>query len=300
MIRLENVSKVFGHCRAVDKVNLWVRPKELFGLVGPDGAGKTTLMRIICGLMKPDSGQVYVMDHSIDNIEKVRANLGYMPQRFSLYPDLTVMENIAFFGAMYRLERALIRERARELLSLTGLKGFEERLADQLSGGMKQKLALACALVTRPSLLLLDEPTYGVDPRSRKDIWRILYRLNQEGITILVSTPYMDEAELCTKVALMNRGRIVGVDSPPGWKKAYPYKVLEVKLSSKDPDFFRGVPGIADYSFFGDRYHLAVVSVEDTLPVIEDYITRRGIRTQSIREIRPSMEEVFVEFAEKG
>lgn len=300
VIRLENVHKSFGETLALDDVSLWVQEQDLFGLVGPDGAGKTTLMRVVCGLIRPDSGQVYLMNHSIDRIEQVRAGLGYMPQRFSLYPDLTVMENIEFFGAMYRLSRVLIRQRAEEILSITGLEGFESRLADNLSGGMKQKLALACALVTRPRLLVLDEPTLGVDPQSRKEIWKILYRLNQEGMTVLVSTPYMDEAELCTKVALMNRGRIVGVDSPTGWKKAYPYHVLEVRLATRDPQFFQGMPGVIDYSFFGDRFHLAVHDVEQLLSVMKEYIAERGEEVRSVRQIRPSMEDVFVEFAEKG
>ena len=300
MIRIENVRKTFGRISALKNVSLWVKERDLFGLVGPDGAGKTTLMRIICGLVRPDSGQVFLMGHDIQRIDSVRDHIGYMPQRFSLYPRLTVMENIEFFGAMYKLPRNLIRQRAREILGITGLEGFEQRFAENLSGGMKQKLALACALVTRPGLLVLDEPTLGVDPQSRKEIWRVLYQLNEEGMTILVSTPYMDEAELCTKVALMNQGQVVGVDSPAGWKRAYPYRVLEVKLSARDPQIFKNADGIVDCSFFGDRFHVAVHDVVKGLSGVRQRAEQIGETIRSVRETKPSMEDVFVEFAEKG
>ena len=194
MIRIEGITKKFDGNTALDNVSLHVRDKEIFGLVGPDGAGKTTLLRIVCGLITPGGGQVFI-DGRLQT-GRTAGNLGYMPQRFSLYGDLTVQENIDFFGAMYSLSRKIIRQRAEEVFAITKLAPFTDRFADNLSGGMKQKLALTCALITRPSVLILDEPTYGVDPESRKDFWMILYRLNQEGRTILVSTPYMDEAEL--------------------------------------------------------------------------------------------------------
>src|SRR5665647_1803237 len=197
MIVTRGLSKAFGQVQAVDQVDLQVAPGDIMGLVGPDSAGKTTLLRMICGLINPDAGEVRLAGYPPQEMEKAKENLGYMPQRFSLYGDLTMMENIEFFAAMYKLDKPTVRQRAEEILALTNLAGFEKRLADKLSGGMKQKLALTCALITRPKLLILDEPTYGVDPESRQEFWKILYRLTQEGMTVLVSTSYMDEAELC-------------------------------------------------------------------------------------------------------
>ncbi|MGB9791053.1 MAG: ABC transporter ATP-binding protein, partial [Thermacetogeniaceae bacterium] len=223
MIRVEGVCKSFGRTVAVDRVSLQVREGEIFGLVGPDGAGKTTLLRMICGLVAPDSGCISVMRLTPRQLEQNRDKLGYMPQRFSLYGDLTVWENIEFFGSLYGLSGRAIRERAEEILKITGLCGFESRFSDQLSGGMKQKLALTCALLTRPRLLVLDEPTCGVDPVSRREIWGIIYRLNAEGTTVLVSTPYMDEAELCHTVGFLSRGRLVAAASPVALKRSFPY-----------------------------------------------------------------------------
>ena len=206
MIHVHKLTKSFGTITAVNQVELQVNRNEIFGVVGPDGAGKTTLLRMICGLIEPNQGQVILFGQESPS-DRERSRLGYMPQRFSLYGDLTVMENINFFGGLYSLKKATIRKRAEEILSITNMQDFTDRLADNLSGGMKQKLALTCALITRPELLVLDEPTYGVDPESRKEFWKILYRLNREGVTVMVSTPYMDEAELCHRVAIMNEGR---------------------------------------------------------------------------------------------
>ncbi len=297
MIRIEGLTKAFEGNIALNDVNLHVREREIFGLVGPDGAGKTTLMRVVCGLITPDRGRVFI-DGQLQT-GKAFENLGYMPQRFSLYGDLTVQENIDFFGAMYHLSKKMIKQRAEEVFAITKLAPFVDRFADNLSGGMKQKLALTCALITRPEILILDEPTYGVDPESRKDFWMILYRLNQEGRTILVSTPYMDEADLCSVVAFMNQGRVAVVDSPLALKRSFPYHILEVSVESKGLGLFDSLPGVLEASLYGEKYHLMVSDAEAARQAIEQRLAGRGIAVRSIREVPPSMEDVFVSLAER-
>lgn len=292
MIEVEALTKVFDHLTAVDKVSLKIDRGDIFGLVGPDGAGKTTLIRMLCGLVVPTGGRVNLFG------DKKEA-FGYMPQRFSLYGDLTVMENINFFGALYKLDKKTIRQRSDEILQLTGLLNFKSRFADNLSGGMKQKLALTCALVARPALLFLDEPTYGVDPESRKEFWKILYRLNKEGMTIFFSTPYMDEAELCKKVAFMDRGTILIANTPGNLKKQFPYKLLELKADTGDLDFINDLPEVVDASFYGDKYHVAVTETKRAGDAVTGMLTEKGINITHLEEIPPSMEDVFMSLAGK-
>lgn len=297
MIKTLELSKSFGSVEAVKAVDLSVAEEEICGLVGPDGAGKTTLIRMICGLITPDKGEIAILGVAPDRLIN-RENLGYMPQRFSLYGDLTVMENIHFFGSMYKLDKKTIIRRADEILEITNLMDFKMRFAANLSGGMKQKLALTCALVTRPKILILDEPTYGVDPESRKEFWKILYDLNKEGMTILVSTPYMDEAELCTKVAFIDRGKIVKIDTPQRLKNNFPFRVLELKANVEDQAILLSLGGVQDSYFFGDRYHLVL---EETMGVeiIRLALEKKGVFIKSLRIIRPSMDDIFVSLAGK-
>lgn len=292
MIEVEALTKVFDHLTAVDKVSLKIDRGDIFGLVGPDGAGKTTLIRMLCGIVVPTGGRVNLFG------DKKEA-FGYMPQRFSLYGDLTVMENINFFGALYKLDKKTIRQRSDEILQLTGLLNFKSRFADNLSGGMKQKLALTCALVARPALLFLDEPTYGVDPESRKEFWKILYRLNKEGMTIFFSTPYMDEAELCKKVAFMDRGTILIANTPGNLKKQFPYKLLELKADTGDLDFINDLPEVVDASYYGDKYHVAVTETKRAGDAVTGMLTEKGINITHLEEIPPSMEDVFMSLAGK-
>ena len=298
MIVVKDITKKFAGLQAVDRVSFEVKEREIFGLVGPDGAGKTTLLRVICGLLTPEEGEVRVLGFTVGERERSKeseaSNFGYMPQRFSLYGDLTVMENLIFFGSMYRLKKTVIIQRSEEILELTNLIQFKDRFADNLSGGMKQKLALTCSLVTRPKLLILDEPTYGVDPESRKEFWKILYQLNRDGMTILVSTPYMDEAELCTKVAFMNEGRFTALDNPVGLRAKFPYQVWEVVSESREPGLFEEINEICDSSLYGDKYRLIVQTNIDAKALIENRLSDKGYSLSSLQKISPSMEDVFV------
>lgn len=296
MIDICGVSKHFGTTRALNNFTLQAGAGEITGLVGPDGAGKTTLIRMICGLIDPEGGQIVL--HQADAGDSGPNSIGYMPQHFSLYEDLTVSENIHFFASLYGLEKNLIDQRADEILGVTGLINFKNRLAANLSGGMKQKLSLTCSLITRPRLLILDEPTYGVDPESRKEFWQILYHLNQDGLTLFVSTPYMDEAELCHKVAMINQGELIVCDSPRGLRERFFHRVLEVRVTLQNPYFFDHVPGVIDSSYYSSRYHLLV---DDTLKRQEeliDYLAASGISGAVIKEITPGMEDVFAFLAE--
>lgn len=290
MISLTNVTKTFGPITAVKDVSLHIEKQEIFGLVGPDGAGKTTLLRIICGLVDPDAGNVQLLSKPINRLDEVRNLFGYMPQKFSLYGDLTIIENISFFGSLYGLDKETIKNRAEETLSVTGLLPFVNRMADKLSGGMKQKLALCSALITRPSLLILDEPTFGVDPESRREFWKILYTLNHEGMTVLVTTAYMDEAELCTKVGFLSSGVLKTVATPTNLKQKFPYQVIEVHTTKRDTSIFNNIPGIIDRAFFGYKYRLITDKSVDIIEKIKNSASNITL----IEEVEPTMEDLFI------
>jgi ABC-2 type transport system ATP-binding protein len=295
MIELREAEKHFGGLTVVDRISLTVETGEIFGLVGPDGAGKTTTIRMLTGVVDPGGGTVRVLGDT--DIEKVKPHLGYVPQRFSLYGDLTVLENIRFIGSLYGAERAQIAAQAEEILEFTNLWPFRDRLADNLSGGMKQKLALAAGLMHKPALFLLDEPTTGVDPVSRREFWQMLYSLNKEGMTIFVSTPYMDEAELCTKIAFMHQGKIVAIAPPAELKRQYPYRLLELETDSKNvKPVLAGCP-IREINSFGAKYHLVVDEPELAAAAVRQTLTAVGIRTKNLAEITPTLEDVFVALA---
>ncbi len=296
MIKVLGVNKSFGAIQAIKDVDILVDKQEIFGLVGPDGAGKTTLIRMVCGLVIPDRGEIKILDVAPDKLIQ-RGGVGYMPQEFSLYEDLTVMENILFFGSMYKLNKSTINKRAAEILEITNLAAFKKSLADNLSGGMKQKLALTCALVTRPQILILDEPTYGVDPEYRKEFWKILYGLNREGMTILASTPYMDEAELCTLVAFIDEGKIVKIDTPQNFKDSFSFNIAEL-VADLNPDILSDLCELQDYYPCGDRYHLVLKkNIEEKR--IRSILESMGISIKSLKMTEPSMDDVFVSLAEK-
>lgn len=295
MIELTGVSKRFGKTVAVDGLTLAVAPGEIFGLVGPDGAGKTTAIRMMTGVTDPSAGTVRVLGER--NIEKIKPHLGYVPQKFSLYGDLTVLENIRFIGSLYGAERRKIEAKAEEILRFTKLWEFRARLADNLSGGMRQKLALAAGLMHKPELFFLDEPTTGVDPVSRREFWQMLYSLNKEGMTIFVSTPYMDEAELCTKVAFMHNGRIVSLAPPEQLRREYPYRLLELQVRHKNvKPLLAGCP-IREINSFGEKYHLVVDDPEAAMAAVRGALAAAGLEALSLTETVPTMEDVFVALA---
>jgi ABC-2 type transport system ATP-binding protein len=306
MINAENISKRFGEHLAVDEVSLQVNPGEIYGLVGPDGAGKTTTMRLICGALKLDSGQILVGGFDIQRqTEHARALIGYLAQRFSLYEDLTVLENIRFFAEARGLSSTQWLPRCLEILEFVNLLDFKDRLAGKLSGGMKQKLGLAAALVHQPKILLLDEPTTGVDPVTRQDFWQLIIRLAaQEGVALLVSTPYMDEAARCHRVGFMRRGKILVEGTPASLRNHLRGGILELRghplpllrhLANQDS-------AIQDTQMFGDRLHLRV-NPDQAQAVIHNLTQRiqeQGGALTSFRIIEPQLEDVFISLLEKN
>jgi ABC-2 type transport system ATP-binding protein len=292
MIQTQGLTKKFDSVTAVDQVNLTVNAGEIFGLVGPDGAGKTTLMRMILGIIDPTAGKAEVIGS--DRIESVKKLIGYIPQKFSLYRDLTVMENIRMIGALYDAASEAIDARAKEILAFTNLLPFADRLAENLSGGMKQKLALAAGLMHKPQLFFLDEPTTGVDPVSRREFWQMLYRLNKEGMTVFVSTPYMDEAELCTRVAFMHEGRIVICASPEELREQYPYKILELTISGREIKKQLRECGLVDINAFGEKYHLVVENPEQAKKNVTAALELAGLSGFTMEEVPATLEDVFV------
>ncbi|MEZ4650215.1 MAG: ABC transporter ATP-binding protein [Candidatus Eisenbacteria bacterium] len=292
-ISIESLRKSYGDTLAVDGLDLTVHAGQIVGLIGPDGAGKTTTMRILCGLLHPDSGRAQVLGFgSATEAKRLKPHLGYMPQRFSLYPDLTVAENLRFFADLFGVTGTDRRRREDELLEFSRLAEFRARRAGQLSGGMKQKLALSCTLIHTPQVLILDEPTTGVDPVSRREFWRILGDLAREGLALLVSTPYMDEAELCARVVLMHEGRALvegTVDELPGHFPADLYAVEGTHLKEARQRLL-GLEGVAVHRF-GDRLH---VSVEHGARIEQVRQRLEGLSTQ-LSQIEPTTEDLFVE-----
>jgi len=297
-VEVENLTKCFGAFCAVDHVSFSVGRGEIFGFLGPNGAGKSTTIRVLCGLLKPSGGRALVggLDVSLAP-EEVRKNIGYMSQRFSLYDDLTVEENINFFSGIYRVPRSLRRERKDHALRMAGLEERREAMTRTLSGGWKQRLALGCAILHRPPILFLDEPTSGVDPIARRTFWALIYELSDAGHTIFVSTHYMDEAEYCHRLALMYRGKIIALDVPETLKETLQTHSL-MNLESSDPlGSLRAIekePGILDVAVFGGGLHVTVQDPDEAGRRIRGALSARGILIKSLEMIPPSMEDVFV------
>jgi drug efflux transport system ATP-binding protein len=298
-----DVVRRFGGVTAVQGVSFEVARGEIFGLVGPDGAGKSTLMRMLAGVLQPDSGAIQL--EGVDVVadpERARPYLSYMPQRFGLYEDLTVAENIFFYATLFEVPARVRRERGQELLQAAGLEPFQRRRAGQLSGGMKQKLGLVCALIHTPRVLLLDEPTTGVDPVSRRDFWGILYSLREHGVTILLSTAYMDEAERCSRLALLHHGEIHHCDTPARLKQLMPGALLAVV--THDPRrahaALEGVEGILGQLLMGDRVHVRVDDAERRLPALRARLVEQDINDAQTLQIEPAIEDVFVALLGSG
>jgi len=286
-----------GRIRAVDGLNLTVHAGEIFGLVGPDGAGKTTTLRLLAGLLDITGGGLTVLGYDMrTQAEAVKPHIGYVAQHFSLYGDLSVEENLRFFGALYRVPEAEFEERMARLLHFARLEPFRRRRARHLSGGMQKKLALACTLIHRPKLLLLDEPTTGVDPVSRREFWDLLTELHGQGTTIIVSTPYMDEAERCHRVGLLYEGRMIMCASPEEIRRQVPGEpvLLEVANALQVREALREAPGVLEVQTYGNTLHLFLDDRETRLPTLRAFLDAQGVRYHNLRPGEPRVEEAFV------
>ena len=299
---MDDLTKRFKDNAAVNGVDLTIRRGEIFGLLGPDGSGKTTTIRMLCAIMDPTQGHASVAGFdTVEEPEEIKKRIGYMAQQFSLYGDLTVLENLVFFADIFEVEKQEREERIGRLLEFARLTEFKSRRAAHLSGGMQKKLALACTLVHRPEIILLDEPTTGVDPVSRREFWDILTELHLEGVTLFVSTPYMDEAERCSRVALMFEGEIIVCDAPEKIKGLVEGELLEMR-----PDKLReagrlleSVPGVIEVQTYGDLLHVFVDDASRSAMVIEGALAEAGIAVQGLRQTRPRMEEAFISLIRK-
>jgi ABC-2 type transport system ATP-binding protein len=298
IIKIENLKKNYFDIEAVKNIDLEIKEGEMFGLVGPDGAGKTTTIRIVCGLLKVDSGRVEVFNSELKkNKKEIQNQIGYLSQKFSLYGDLSINENIEFFADIHNVKN--FQSRGNELLSFTRLAPFRDRLAEKLSGGMKQKLALACSLIHKPKIIFLDEPTTGVDPVSRRDFWKILSDLQKEGITIFMTTPYLDEAERCNRVALMNKGEIIAIDTPQNIKASINKQVMEIITNDIKKTYTLLKEKYAtDAQIFGDRINL-VTDNESEIEKIKSVLHENNLSLISYRTITPSLENVFIHLVKK-
>ncbi|MBK9240977.1 MAG: ABC transporter ATP-binding protein [Acidobacteria bacterium] len=300
VLALDRVVKSFGGTRAVDGLSLEVAPGEMFGLIGPDGAGKTTTLRMMCGLLRPDSGEVRLFDADPFKVRRISVDsVGYVSQRFSLYGDLTIDENIAFFARLHGVSH--FADKRTRLLTLTGLLPFRDRLASKLSGGMKQKLALACTLVHEPALLILDEPTTGVDPVSRREFWKLLNEFRANGLTAVLATPYLDEAERCGRVALLRDGKVLALDTPDALRRMDHTVMLEVIASPSRQALriLREKLGDDEVSLFGDRLHARVPS-EAMGTQIAQWLSDAQVDVTRVKAIVPTLEDVFIEHVRQG
>lgn len=295
---VRDLVKTFGDFIAVDHISLEAHPGEIFGFLGPNGAGKSTTIRILCGLLRPTSGQAMVAGLDVARRpEAVRQKIGYMSQKFSLYNDLKVIENIRFFAGMYSVPDSVLPERVDWALEMAGLKGRESALTGTLAAGWKQRLALGCAVLHRPPILFLDEPTSGVDPISRRQFWELIHRMAAEEVTVFVTTHYMDEAEYCQRLVLIYRGQIVASGSPSGLKaKAMKGELLlvEGEQLGKVLELLQTGPGVLDAAIFGNAIHVVVAKAAEAIPGLKSYLSERGMAASRIEPISSTLEDVFV------
>ncbi len=292
------LTKRFGKQVAVDHLDLVVHQGESFALVGPDGAGKTTTIRLLTGVMAPDGGQAQVLGFdSVKEAHRLQKLIGYMPQRFGLYDDLTVVENLTFYGELYQVPKDVFGRRAVELLNFADLSSFRSRLASQLSGGMRQKLGLICVLIHTPKLLFLDEPTFGVDPLSRREFWQILYQLLKRSITIFLSTAYMDEAERAHRVGLLDHGRLLVADTPEGIKSNFKGELIEVRTGNLGAakSLLNKQSQVRQILAKGDRLRLVVEQRSQAIPLLRASFERAGLTDFHLSPVEPSLEDMFVQ-----
>jgi ABC-2 type transport system ATP-binding protein len=297
ILSLRNITRTFGNVTAVDGLTITIEEGELFGLIGPDGAGKTTAMRLMLGIMKADSGSGSVGPFDLEReAESISTLTGYVSQRFSLYGELSVRENLRLFADLYGVSEQDRQTRLKRLMQFSRLEPFQDRLARDLSGGMRQKLALSCALIHTPRLLLLDEPTTGVDPLSRRELWKLLFDLWQEGVTIIVSTPYMDEAERCSRIGFLNRGKLIASGRPDDLRNAFRGTILELTAEPRftAKDLLAKNPNVADVNIFGDGLHVTLkTDTPDAVSGIRKELESQSIQIHSLRRVDPSIEDVF-------
>ncbi len=297
-LALRRLTRRFGDLVAVDELTLDIADGELFAIVGPDGAGKTTTLRMLAGVLRPSDGDALVNGVSVaTDPEGVKQHIAYMSQRFGLYTDLTVRENIEFYADLYQVPRHARPARIERLYAFSQLGPFENRLAGQLSGGMKQKLSLSCALIHQPTVMLLDEPTFGVDPISRRDLWLIVHQMVADGTTVVVSTAYLDEAERCDRVALLHNGLVVALDDPRSLQRRWDGRI--VSLQADDPralrDALQQIPQIQGATLFGNSVHAVMADVEEGWPALAAALEAAGVRVTGREVVEPSLEDVFIE-----
>jgi len=307
-VEIEDLVKTFGSFTAVDHISLTVGKGEIFGFLGPNGAGKSTTIRMLCGILSPTSGRGSVAGFDIAaQPEKIKQNIGYMSQKFSLYDDLTVEENLNFYSGIYTIPAKAIPERKEWALKMAALQDKRFAIARDLAGGWKQRLALGCAILHEPSILFLDEPTSGVDPLSRRQFWNLIYEMAGKGVTIFVTTHYMDEAEYCDRLALINQGRIIALGTPAELKSGYMQEdVWELETDSfmeslrflQDATAAGRPPSLKEASVFGNTLHLTAVKGEELSVSLPSFLASHGIAVRRIEKIEPSLEDVFVSLIE--
>ena len=301
-VQAEGLTRTFGPFVAVDHIDLSVRPGEVFGFLGPNGAGKSTTIKMFCGILPPSSGHATVGGFDIERQPKrIREIIGYMSQKFSLYEDLTVEENLDFFGGIQVPNSSRMRERKAWALEMASLTAHRKGLAGDLPGGIRQRLALACATMHEPRILFLDEPTAGVDPTARRDFWELIYRLSGEGVTVFVSTHYMDEAEHCDRLGLIHRGRLVATGSPRELKTArMPYAILEVEAADlvHAMELMAQMGSVLEVTLSGNRLHAVVRDIEAARAEIGDRARQQGVPIRSVATVTPTLEDVFVSLLE--
>jgi len=301
-IQAINLTKIFNSLVAVKNLNLELRKGEIFGLVGPDASGKTTTLRMLCGLLATDQGEIRISGVDIrKDGNRFKEKIGYLPQRFGLYGDLTVIENINFYADIYKIPKKIKEEKVERLLKVANLDPFKRRKAQDLSGGMKQKLGLICALIHTPEILMLDEPTTGIDPLSRRDFWMILYELIKEGVTILFSTSYIDEAERCNRIAMIYQGELLATDTPSSIKSMIKEIVLELRTDNnqKMMKSLEGIDLLKNLVLSGDKIHIFVCESIDGEKLIQEITKNEGLKIMSLKRVRPSMEDAFVYMVRK-
>jgi ABC-2 type transport system ATP-binding protein len=292
------LTKRFGDFVAVDQIDLEVRKGEVFGFLGPNGAGKSTTIRMLCGLLKPTSGHAQVAGYDVARQpEAVRQNIGYMSQKFSLYNDLKVIENIRLFAGLYSVSSNDLQARIDWALAMANLKGQENLITGTLPGGWKQRLALGCAVLHKPPILFLDEPTSGVDPINRRQFWELIHEMAEEGVTVFVTTHYMEEAEYCNRLALIFRGKLVALGTPSELKRDSmkgELLLIECEQLGKAVEALQSAPGVSDAAVFGNALHLVVPDAAVAAPQIKKYLADQGVTVTRVEKIRPSLEDVFV------